>query len=69
MTKPKKILITGVAGFIGFHLAKYLIKKKYQVIGLDNMNNYYDVSLKKNRINILKDNMNNYYDVSLKKIE
>ena len=55
MTKPKKILITGVAGFIGFHLAKYLIKKKYQVIGLDNMNNYYDVSLKKNRINILKD--------------
>ena len=54
MTKPKKILITGVAGFIGFHLAKYLIKKKYQVIGLDNINNYYSVSLKKKRIKILK---------------
>jgi UDP-glucuronate 4-epimerase len=54
MVNPKKILITGVAGFIGFHLAKYLIKKNYKVIGLDNLNNYYSPSLKKDRIKILK---------------
>ena len=41
-----KILITGVAGFIGFHLAKKLLEKKLSVIGLDNLNNYYS---KKNK--------------------
>lgn len=45
-----KVLITGAAGFIGFHLSKYLMKKGYKIIGLDNLNNYYDVSLKKNRL-------------------
>ena len=54
MVKSRKILITGVAGFIGFHLAKYLIKKNYKVIGLDNINNYYNINLKKDRIKILK---------------
>ena len=53
MKKKRTILITGVAGFIGFHLARYLIKKKYKIIGLDNLNNYYDVKLKKDRIKIL----------------
>ena len=42
-----KILITGSAGFIGFHLCEYLLKKKFTVYGLDNINNYYDVKLKK----------------------
>ena len=42
-----KILITGVAGFIGFSFAKYLLEKKYIIIGLDNLNDYYDVNLKK----------------------
>ncbi len=51
-----KILITGSAGFIGFHLAKFLINNKISVIGLDNLNNYYDVNLKKNRLNELKKN-------------
>lgn len=45
-----KILITGVSGFIGFHLAKSLIMRKYDVIGIDNLNSYYDVSLKKARL-------------------
>ena len=36
-----KILITGAAGFIGFHLANYYLKKKYDVIGIDNLDNYY----------------------------
>ena len=55
----RRILITGVAGFIGFHLCKKLIEKNEFVIGLDNMNNYYDPKLKKSRINELcklKDN-------------
>ena len=46
----KKVLITGVAGFIGFHLAKLLLKEPYILIGIDNMNNYYDVNLKKDRL-------------------
>ena len=49
-----KILITGVAGFIGFHLANYCLKKKHTVVGIDNLNNYYDVKLKKDRLKILK---------------
>ena len=48
------ILVTGAAGFIGFHLCKKLIEVKYEVIGLDNLNNYYDVNLKKNRIQELE---------------
>lgn len=48
-----KILITGAAGFIGFHLSKKLLDLSYQVIGIDNLNNYYDPSIKKSRIEIL----------------
>ncbi len=48
-----KILVTGAAGFIGFHLSKKLISRGYEVVGLDNLNSYYDVSLKKARISIL----------------
>ncbi|MDC0192885.1 NAD-dependent epimerase/dehydratase family protein [Pelagibacteraceae bacterium] len=51
-----KVLITGCAGFIGFHLSNLLISKKIDVIGLDNLNSYYDVNLKKNRLKILKQN-------------
>jgi UDP-glucuronate 4-epimerase len=49
-----KILITGSSGFIGFHLAKLLLEKKHKVQGYDSMNNYYDVKLKKARLNLLK---------------
>lgn len=51
---PKNILVTGAAGFIGFHLSKRLCLEGYRVIGIDNMNEYYDVSLKKSRLAILK---------------
>ena len=51
-----RVLITGCAGFIGFHLAKKLIEEKNYVIGLDNLNNYYDVQLKVERLKILKKN-------------
>ncbi|HAF28038.1 MAG TPA: NAD-dependent epimerase [Bacteroidales bacterium] len=46
-----KVLITGTAGFIGFHLANVLIAKGYEVVGLDNINDYYDVNLKYGRLN------------------
>jgi len=45
-----KILITGTAGFIGFHLAKRLIARGDEVVGLDNINDYYDVNLKYGRL-------------------
>ena len=48
------ILITGCAGFIGYHLARKLINKNNHVIGIDNLNNYYDRNLKINRIKNLK---------------
>jgi UDP-glucuronate 4-epimerase len=46
----KKILITGTAGFIGFHLAETLLKRGDAVVGLDNINDYYDVNLKYGRL-------------------
>lgn len=45
-----KILVTGAAGFIGFHLSQRLLSRDDQVVGLDNLNNYYDVTLKKDRL-------------------
>ena len=51
----KKILVSGAAGFIGFHLSKRLLKEGgWQIIGVDNLNDYYDVNLKKARLNILE---------------
>ena len=58
------ILVTGSAGFIGFHLCKRLIRENYEVIGIDNLNSYYEVSLKKSRNQILnnlsKEKQNKY---------
>ena len=62
------ILVTGAAGFIGFHLSKKLIEKKINVIGIDNLNNYYSVKLKKDRINFLKKHKNSKY-FSFKKLD
>ena len=41
-----RTIITGSAGFIGFHLTKYLLQKGYDVVGIDNFNSYYETSLK-----------------------
>lgn len=49
----KKIMITGVAGFIGFHLSKRLLEHGVSVVGIDNMNDYYDPSLKQARLDQL----------------
>ena len=53
-----KILVTGSAGFIGFHLSKRLLQEGYEVYGIDNMNSYYDARLKEERLKILKKNKN-----------
>jgi len=45
-----KILVTGSAGFIGFHLTKKLLERGDEVIGIDNINDYYDVNLKYARL-------------------
>lgn len=50
----QKALVTGAAGFIGFHLVKRLLADGYQVVGVDNMNPYYDISLKEARLADLK---------------
>ena len=49
-----KILITGAAGFIGFHSCLKFLKNGYSVVGIDNLNNYYDVKIKKDRIKYIK---------------
>ncbi len=51
--KREKVLLTGIAGFIGFHLAERLLDKGYSIIGIDNLNTYYDVDLKYARLNEL----------------
>lgn len=51
----KTYLVTGAAGFIGFYLSKALLEKGAKVIGVDNLNDYYDVSLKEDRLKILED--------------
>jgi UDP-glucuronate 4-epimerase len=63
----EKILVTGAAGFIGFHLCEFLLKKEKSVTGLDNLNNYYDVKLKKDRLARIKKNNNfKFYKYDLK---
>ena len=48
-----KFLVTGAAGFIGFHVSERLLQAGHQVTGIDNLNDYYEVSLKEARLNLL----------------
>ena len=61
----KKILITGVAGFIGYHLAEKLLNNNYQIIGIDNLNDYYDPILKQDRLT----NLNKFSNFEFHKID
>jgi UDP-glucuronate 4-epimerase len=54
----QKVIITGAAGFIGFHLSNLLLDKNYHIIGIDNLNDYYDPKLKEDRLAILEQNNN-----------
>lgn len=51
----KSVLVTGAAGFIGFHLCKSLIAAGYAIVGIDNMNAYYEFSLKESRLRLLQE--------------
>jgi len=55
-TRLRKVLVTGAAGFIGFHLCRRLLGEDIDVVGLDNLNPYYDVTLKEARLSILERN-------------
>ncbi len=54
LTDDEHVLVTGAAGFIGFHLARRLLEDGFHVSGIDNLNDYYDVSLKEARLAVLK---------------
>lgn len=61
-----KFLVTGAAGFIGYHVSKRLLSEGYQVIGIDNINSYYSVSLKLARLNrLIKKNSFSFYKLDL----
>tara|TARA_Y100001970_G_C14169505_1_gene823309 strand:- start:169 stop:1134 length:966 start_codon:yes stop_codon:yes gene_type:complete len=61
-----QVLVTGCAGFIGYHLVNKLNLSKFNIVGIDNINNYYDTKLKKNRLKNLKNNKNFlFYKVDL----
>ena len=65
----KPIVITGVAGFIGSALAQELIRKGEQIIGIDNLNDYYDVNLKKTRLeNLRKASVKNKIPFNFQKV-
>jgi UDP-glucuronate 4-epimerase len=68
--KKPTILVTGAAGFIGFHVAKYLLENDFEVIGIDNLNPYYDVSLKKARLGQLTPKQNfTFYHEDIKELD
>ena len=61
------ILITGSAGFIGMSVSEYFLKKGYSIIGIDNLNSYYDLKLKKDRNKNLKEYKNyKFFKLDLK---
>ncbi|OMH40658.1 GDP-mannose 4,6-dehydratase [Desulfurobacterium indicum] len=65
-----KVLLTGTAGFIGFKTAQLLLEKGYDVVGVDNMNDYYDVRVKEYRLNLLKEYPNfKFYKTDIENLE
>ena len=48
-----KILVTGAAGFIGYHISNSLLKNNFNVVGIDNLDSYYSIKLKKKRLDLV----------------
>ena len=63
--ESKNILVTGAAGFIGYHLIKSLCKDNHQVIGLDNLNDYYDKDLKLLRLKEIKSDAFKFFEADI----
>ena len=63
----RTVLVTGTAGFIGFHTAKRLLEQGQSVVGIDNLNDYYDVSLKQSRLEHLQ-SLQNHNSFSFEKM-
>ena len=59
------VLITGCAGFIGFHTTLRFLSEGYSVIGIDNLNDYYDVGLKNDRLGSIKSDLFKFYKIDL----
>ena len=65
-----KVLVTGSAGFIGYHTSKRLLDSGHDVVGLDNLNDYYDITLKKDRTKLLQSyDRFSFHKINLEKIE
>jgi len=60
-----KFLVTGAAGFIGFHACKRLLEAGHEVVGIDNMNDYYDVNLKQSRLDLLESPLFSFHKIDL----
>ncbi|HCR5110135.1 TPA: NAD-dependent epimerase [Klebsiella oxytoca] len=60
-----KYLVTGAAGFIGFHVSQRLLKDGHQVTGIDNLNDYYDVNLKQARLDLLQSPLVSFHKIDL----
>ena len=69
VNKNAEILITGGAGFIGYHVANFYLNKDYRVVIIDNLSNYYSTDLKNKRLKILKQKYNKliFYKVDISK--
>ena len=66
----KKVIVTGCSGLIGFHLTSALLDKGYEVIGVDSLNDAYDVNLKKFRLSKLEENKNlNFLNLNLSNLD
>lgn len=63
-----KVLVTGCCGFIGFHLCVALMKKDISVVGIDNLNDYYDQNLKKSRLSKLEHSLFTFYNLDINNI-
>jgi len=64
-----KILVTGVAGFIGFHLSKKLLEEGHDIVGIDNITHYYDPKLKLLRLSLLSSNKFQFFELDINEID